>query len=103
MNKTFKKTIALFVFADNEKPYSEWNESELICFEDRSIHIVNGHVVMALRNSGVHIAENDEPSLPREKIPLQSKYSEAYHDTYKFNQSKLCRNGTQNISKAFIN
>ena len=65
--------------ADNEKAYGEWNQLELICFEDKSIHIVNGKVVMALQDSRVHIAENDEPSLQRGKIQLQSEYAEAYY------------------------
>ena len=65
--------------ADNEKAYGEWNELEFICFEDKSLHIVNGHVVMALQDSRVHIAEGDEPSLQRGKIQLQSEYAEAYY------------------------
>ena len=65
--------------ADNEKAYGEWNQLELICFEDKSIHIVNGKVVMALQDSRVHIAENDEPSLQRGKIQLQSEYAESYY------------------------
>ena len=65
--------------ADNEKTYGEWNELEFICFEDKSVHIVNGKVVMALQDSRVHIAEDDEPSLQRGKIQLQSEYAEAYY------------------------
>ena len=65
--------------ADNEKAYGEWNELELICFEDKSIHIVNGQVVMALQDSRIHIAEGDEPSLQRGRIQLQSEYAEAYY------------------------
>ncbi|MBK5272111.1 MAG: DUF1080 domain-containing protein [Bacteroidia bacterium] len=64
---------------DNEKTYGEWNELELICFEDKSLHIVNGKVVMALQDSRVHNAEGDEPSLQRGKIQLQSEYAEAYY------------------------
>jgi hypothetical protein len=64
---------------DYEKPHGEWNELELICFEDKSLHIVNGHVVMALQDSRIHIGEGDEPSLQRGKIQLQSEYAEAYY------------------------
>ncbi len=64
---------------DYEKKHGEWNEMELICFEDKSLHIVNGQVVMALQDSRVHIAEGDEPSLQRGKIQLQSEYAEAYY------------------------
>jgi hypothetical protein len=65
--------------ADNEKSFGEWNELELICFEDKSVHVVNGQVVMALQDSRVHIEEGDEPSLQRGKIQLQSEYAEAYY------------------------
>ena len=61
----------------NEKPNGQWNELELICFEDKSVHIVNGRVVMALQDSRVHIADGDEPSLQRGKIQIQSEYAEA--------------------------
>jgi len=64
---------------DNEKAHGQWNELELICFEDKSIHIVNGKVVMALQDSKIHIADDDEPSLQRGKIQIQSEYAEAYY------------------------
>ena len=63
----------------NEKPNGQWNELELICFEDKSLHIVNGRVVMALQDSRIHIADGDEPSLQRGKIQIQSEYAEAYY------------------------
>ena len=34
-----------------ESPMGSWTEVELICFEGKSLHIVNGHVVMVLENS----------------------------------------------------
>lgn len=34
-----------------ESKPGEWTTLELICFEDKSLHIVNGHVVMVLKNS----------------------------------------------------
>lgn len=64
---------------DNEKAHGQWNELELICYEDKSLHIVNGKVVMALQNSKIRIAEGDEPSLQRGKIQIQSEYAEAYY------------------------
>ena len=84
--------------ADNEKAYGEWNQLELICFEDKSIHIVNGKVVMALQDSRVHIAENDEPSLQRGKIQLQSEYAEAY---YRDIQIQSIKNLPKQYSKYF--
>ena len=35
---------------DNEFPHGEWNTVELICYGGESIHIVNGKVVMRLRD-----------------------------------------------------
>ncbi len=37
--------------ADFEKPVGEWNTIELICVGGDSIHIVNGHVVMRLKDA----------------------------------------------------
>jgi len=34
-----------------EKPHDEWNTLDLFCFEDKSLHLVNGEVVMILKNS----------------------------------------------------
>lgn len=38
-----------------EKTEGQWNELELICFEGKSLHIVNGEVVMVLKLSLIHI------------------------------------------------
>ena len=64
--------------ADYESPVGEWTELELICFGDKSLHIVNGHVVMILRNS--HYMK-DGQSLPliRGKIQLQSEAAEVFY------------------------
>ena len=84
---------------DHEKKYGEWNQLELICFEDKSVHIVNGQVVMALQDSRVHIAEGDEPSLQRGKIQLQSEYAEAY---YKGMQIETIKNLPKQYAKYFL-
>jgi hypothetical protein len=64
--------------ADYESPVGDWTELELICFGDKSLHIVNGHVVMVLRNS--HYMK-DGISVPLEKgrIQLQSEAAEVYY------------------------
>lgn len=36
--------------SDEDRP-GEWNQLDLICVQDRCLHIVNGKVVMALRNA----------------------------------------------------
>jgi hypothetical protein len=83
---------------NNEKPNGEWNELELICYQDKSLHIVNGQVVMALQNSRIHIEEGDEPSLQRGYIQLQSEYAEAY---YKDMQIRSIKNIPETYLKYF--
>lgn len=63
---------------DREKPHGEWNTIELICVGDRSIHIVNGGVVMRL--SEARRLEGDAPKpLTAGKILLQSEGAEIYY------------------------
>lgn len=61
-----------------EKPMGEWNTVELICFGDKSLHIVNGHVVMALSNSRYMEGDEIKP-LIKGKIQLQSEAAEVYY------------------------
>lgn len=67
---------------NNEKPSGEWNEIELICFENKSIHIVNGEVVMVLKDSRYM---KDGRAIPMQKgqIQIQSEAAEVfYKDIY---------------------
>ncbi len=64
--------------ADYENPVGEWNEIELISYEDKSIHIVNGHVEMVLKNSR-HLVDGKEVPLVGGKIQLQSEAAEVYY------------------------
>jgi hypothetical protein len=50
--------------ANYEKPHGEWNTLELVCYEGKSLHIVNGHVVMILKNSR---NDKDAKKNPHEK------------------------------------
>ena len=61
-----------------EKSAGEWNRLELITFEDKSLHIVNGEVVMAL--SGSVYPENGETHpLTKGRIVLQSEAGEIFY------------------------
>jgi hypothetical protein len=60
-----------------EKP-GEWNSVELICFGDKSIHIINGHVVMALTQL-VYKDGNELKPLTKGKIQLQSEAAEVFY------------------------
>jgi len=63
--------------ADFESDMGEWTDLELICFGDKSLHIVNGHVVMILQNSRILKNGQAEP-LTKGKIQLQSEAAEVY-------------------------
>ncbi|MDQ3289972.1 MAG: DUF1080 domain-containing protein [Bacteroidota bacterium] len=67
---------------DREKPHGEWNEIELVCFGDKSLHIVNGQVVMVLQNS--RYVENGQPiPLTKGKLQLQSEAAEVFYKDIK--------------------
>ena len=63
--------------ANYENLHGEWNTLELICFEDKNVHIVNGHVVMILRNSR-YVREGKIIPMNKGKIQLQSEAAEVY-------------------------
>ena len=61
-----------------EKPDNQWNTVELICFEGQSLHIVNGQVVMVLKNSRYQQDGRDMP-MWEGKIQLQSEAAEVFY------------------------
>jgi len=64
--------------ADYESPADELTELELISFGDKSLHIVNGHVVMILKNS--HYMKDGQPvPLIKGKIQIQSEAAEVFY------------------------
>jgi hypothetical protein len=63
---------------DFEKPRGEWNTIELICMGDKSLHIVNGHVVMVLSHSSYMDGDIVKP-LTGGKLQLQSEAAEVYY------------------------
>lgn len=64
--------------ANYENPDGEWNTVELICFENKSIHIVNGKVVMILRNSR-YVEDGESIPMNKGKIQIQSEASEVFY------------------------
>ena len=64
--------------ANFEKPHGEWNTLELICFENKSIHIVNGEVVMILQNSR-YVEDGKKIPMQKGKIQLQSEAAEVFY------------------------
>ena len=63
---------------DFNSPEGEWTTLELICFEGKSLHIVNGNVVMALQNLRYSSEQGDVP-LVEGKLQLQSEAGEVFY------------------------
>ncbi len=64
--------------ANFESPAGEWTELELITYEGQSLHIVNGKVVMILKDSRYIDENGDEKPLREGQIQLQSEATEAF-------------------------
>ncbi|MFD0748778.1 DUF1080 domain-containing protein [Mucilaginibacter calamicampi] len=62
-----------------ENPHGEWTTVELYCFGDKSIHVINGHVVMVLENSRTVLPDGTTKPLTSGKIQFQSEGAEAYY------------------------
>lgn len=73
--------------ANFEKPHGEWNTLELICFENKSIHIVNGEVVMILKNSR-YVEDGKKTPMNKGKIQLQSEAAEVFYKNIKIKKLK---------------
>jgi hypothetical protein len=55
-----------------------WNRLELVCFEDDCVHIVNGLVVMALKNARYKDGEKWVP-MTGGKLQIQSEAAEVFY------------------------
>ncbi|WP_010663179.1 3-keto-disaccharide hydrolase [Marinilabilia salmonicolor] len=71
--------------ADYESAPGEWTTLELICFNGKSLHIVNGKVVMVLQNSRMTTEDGTQP-LESGKIQIQSEAGEVYFKDIKIKQ-----------------
>jgi hypothetical protein len=67
---------------DHESPNGEWTDLELICYNDKSLHIVNGHVVMVLQNSR-YVENGQTLPLTKGKLQLQSEAAEVFYKEVK--------------------
>lgn len=68
---------------NNENDHGEWNTLDLICFEGKSLHIVNGEVVMILKNSRYTNEEGETVPLTSGKIQIQSEAAEIFYKDIK--------------------
>lgn len=71
-----------------ESKPGEWTTLELICFEGKSLHIVNGHVVMVLQKSRYSQPDGVEVPLESGKIQLQSESAEVYYRDIRIKELK---------------
>ncbi|WP_116127751.1 DUF1080 domain-containing protein [Lewinella sp. IMCC34183] len=62
-----------------ENPHGEWNTLDLICYEDKALHIVNGEVVMILKDSRYVNDAGEVVPLTRGKLQLQSEAAEVFY------------------------
>jgi len=61
-----------------ENEHGEWNTLDLYCYEDKSLHVVNGKVVMILKNSRYLNDANEFIPMTKGKIQLQSEAAEIF-------------------------
>jgi len=61
-----------------EKPHGEWNTLDLVSFNGKSLHIVNGEVVMVLKNSRYINKDGETVPMTKGKIQLQSEAAELF-------------------------
>jgi hypothetical protein len=62
----------------NENPLGEWNVIEVLCYEDVSVHIINGEVNMINTDSHL-IVDGAKTPLTKGVIQLQSEGAEIYY------------------------
>ncbi len=63
---------------NHENPMDEWNTLDLYCFENKSLHVVNGEVVMILKNSRYVEEDSTNVAMTEGKIQLQSEAAEIF-------------------------
>ncbi|QCX40333.1 DUF1080 domain-containing protein [Aureibaculum algae] len=70
-----------------EKPHGEWNTLELICFNGKSYHFVNGHVVLILDQAQSKTEDGFTP-VTKGQIQLQSEGAEAFYKNISIKELK---------------
>jgi hypothetical protein len=67
--------------SDEDRP-GQWNQIDLVCFQDRCLHIVNGKVVMALKNARYRLKEGGVDRwvpMTGGKLQIQSEAAEVFY------------------------
>ena len=71
-----------------ENKMDEWNTLDLVCFNGKSLHIVNGEVVMVLKNSRYVNEKGEVVPMTKGKIQLQSEAAELFFKNIKIKPIK---------------
>lgn len=66
-------------------PHGEWTDLEIICFEGKSLHLVNGEVVLAIQRSFYKEGETEVP-MTQGKIQIQCEAAEVFYKDIKMLQ-----------------
>ncbi|MFR9499764.1 MAG: DUF1080 domain-containing protein [Rikenellaceae bacterium] len=69
-----------------ENAHDEWNRLDLYCFEGKSLHVVNGEVVMILKESNYVDDKGQTQPLVKGKIQLQSEAAEIFFKDIKIRE-----------------
>jgi hypothetical protein len=64
--------------SDEDRP-GEWNQLDLVCIQDRCLHIVNGKVVMALKNARYKDQDGRWIPMTGGKLQFQSEAAELFY------------------------
>ena len=67
--------------SDEDKP-GEWNQVDLICVDDRCLHIANGKVVMALKNARYKDKDGRWVPMTGGKLQFQSEAAEVFYRAF---------------------
>ncbi len=68
--------------ANFENEHGEWNQIEIYCHGNKAIHIVNGHIVNAVKDAYI---KEDEQNIPliKGRFQLQSEAAEIFYKAFK--------------------
>jgi len=81
-NRPTFETGRCFKPGDPEKPHGQWNTMELICLDTVSLHILNGKVVMIVKDGYANLNGTWQP-MTAGKIQIQSEAAEIYYKQIK--------------------
>jgi len=76
---------------DAEKETGEWNELDLYCYRDTSIHTINGKVMMILVHSR-QLEKGEELPLIKGKLQIQSEGAEVFYKDIKIRSIRFIPN-----------